>query len=460
MNSNMKIIFFRFLVTLISLHSSLFTSLAQSDSVLVGSIPKNIEMIKVNGIVRRELSYLKNPFDGLYWKGPINQFSNQIDSARTKIFISGGAYLKSNRLPFSFSKKIMQSGFIDSEIKSNASIHAHNLNGIQVGYKYGAGFTTHLKKNIVGLEVSEESISIINYRRDLFNIIFGGNADYENDTAFFQGSSFANQDFHRLRIIFSKTSGQEDSSWQLNGSVSYLQGYHVNLFKVGQTELFTAPMGEYLWMQSQFTYQANDTSNSGAFAFNGNGVSLDVCISFPAGKSELMFAINDAGFINWNRKSLLYRMDTAIYFEGIELENILVNSGNSINDINSDTILNYLGVSQATDAFNLNLPLRFTFIWNRLIDKNKINLNVGFSFLPQYENFPLFFASSTFNFIKFNPSLSVSYGGFQSFNIGVDLSGKISNHFCWQIGSGQLFSWVMPQNLTGADLYTQFIYSF
>lgn len=433
-----------FFSILILFQFSFSTASAQSDSTKISD----------------KRTHLKNSFDGLFWNGPVNHFSSDADTFKTKIYASGGIYLNSNSLPFSFSKKILQSGFINTELKKNASDHSQNLNGIQAGYKYGGGFTTKLKKNIIGLGVSEESISIINYRRDLFNLIFFGNAEYENDTAYLRGSGLANQDFHRLRLIFSTSSGVGDSSWQLNGSLSYLQGYHVNLFNVGQTKLFTAPFGEYLWLQSQFSYQTNDTANSGSFAFNGNGISLDVCVAFPAGKSQFMVAINDAGFISWNRKSLFYGMDTTLQFEGIELENILSSEGTSINDINSDTILNYLGVIQTTDGFSLNLPLRFSFVWNRLIFKNNIGLNAGFSFLPQYENLPMFFASSTFNLKNLKPTLSVSYNGFQSINVGVDLTGKISNHFNWQIGSGQLASFLFPDKLNGMNFYSTLSYSF
>ena len=440
----MKIIFSLSLILLITFHFSLFTASAQSDSA----------------VVPIEVAYLKNSFDGLHWLGPVNHFSINTDSNRTIIFTSGGVFLNSSTLPFSFSKKILQSGFLNNEIKENAEFYTHNLNGAAVGYKYGAGFCTKWKKKSVGLALSDESISIINYRRDLFNLVFFGNAQYENDTAYLRGSGLANQDFHRVRFIFSSKSGSADSSWQINASISYLQGYHVNLFNVGKTKLFTAPLGEYLWLQSQFIYQTNDTSNSGSFAFNGNGISADVCIAFPAGKSQLMVAINDAGFIYWNKKSLFYGMDTTIQFDGIELENILSNSGSTISNINTDTILNYLGVKQTKYAFNLNLPLRFTFAWNRMVMNNKIDLNAGFSFLPQYENFPMFFASSTFNFKNFYPSVSVSYGGLQSFNMGINLEGKICGHFNWMIGSGQILSWLMPKHLTGIDMYSQLSYSF
>lgn len=440
----MKNIFFRSLFILFTFYISPFTASAQSDS----------------SSFQTATAHLKNSFDGLIWMGTENHFTTKTDSSRTTIFALGGVYLNSNTLPFSFSKKIIQSGFIDDELKGNARNYSHNINSVEAGYKYGAGFCKRWKKNATGLAMSEESISIINYRRDLFNLVFFGNEEYENDTAYLSGSGLVNQDFHRVRFIFSTKSGVGDSSWQINASISYLQGYHVNLFSVGKTKLYTAPMGEYLWLQSKFIYQTNDTSNTGSFAFNGNGISADVCIAFPAGKSQLLFAINDAGFIYWNKKSLLYGMDTTVQFEGVELENILTNSGASVNNINSDTILNYLGVAQNKNGFNLNLPLRFTFIWNRTINNNKIGLNAGFSFLPQYENGPLFFASSTFNFKNFYPSVSVSYGGFQAFNMGINLAGSICKHFNWLIGSGQIVSLVMPERLTGIDLYSQLSYSF
>ena len=72
----------------------------------------------------------------------------------------------------------------------------------------------------------------------------------------------------------------------------------------------------------------------------------------------------------------------------------------------------------------------------------------------------MFFASSTFNLKNLKPTLSVSYNGFQSINVGVDLTGKISNHFNWQIGSGQLASFLFPDKLNGMNFYSTVSYSF
>ena len=201
-------------------------------------------------------------------------------------------------------------------------------------------------------------------------------------------------------------------------------------------------------------------SSSGSFAWNGTGVTADVCIAFPAGKSQLLFAINDAGFIHWNKKSLLYGMDTSVQFEGVELENILTGASSSIDHFNTDSILNYLGVVHQQGSFNLNLPLRFSFAWNKMIAENKMALNAGFSFLPQYENYPVFYFSSTLNLKNFSPAVSISYGGMQSFNMGIFLEGKICGRFNWMIGSGQLLSWILPNSLNGIDAYSQVSYSF
>ncbi|MEI7802032.1 MAG: DUF5723 family protein [Bacteroidota bacterium] len=433
-----------FIFSLFTFHFSFFNASAQTTSVTV----------------ERNHPRLESSYDGLSWMGPVNHFSFIADSVNTEIFTSGKAYLNGNSLPFSFSKKLLQGGFLDNEIKSNAADHSKEFNTAELGFKYGAGFCTRLKKHKVGFELGDESISVLYYRRDLFNLVFFGNAQYENDTAFLKGSGLINQDFHRVRFIFSTVSGTADSSWQINASFSLLQGYHVNSLTVGKTNLFTAPMGEYLFLQSKFIYQTNDTSANNNFAFNGTGVSADICIAFPAGKSQLLFAINDAGYIHWNKKSLFYGMDTSVQFDGIELANILTGASSSLGNYNSDSILNYLGVTQSNVAFNSNLPLRFSFSWNRMIHENKIALNAGFSFLPQYENYPVFYASTTFNLKNFSPAVSVSYGGMQAFNMGLFLEGKICKHFNWMIGSGQLLSWLIPDSLNGIDAYSQLSYSF
>lgn len=410
--------------------------------------------------VEFQSAHIKSSIDGLFWDGIRNHFSLSNDSSHLLIFTDGSAYLNSSTLPFSFTKNLVQSKFLDNDIKENAASKIKNRNGALFGYKFGAGFCTKKNENSIGLELSDESISVINFRRDLFKLVFFGNAEFENDTAYLSGINFTNQDFHRARFIFSTQSGVADSSWQINASISFLQGYHVNLLNTGRSTLFTAPMGEYLLLRSQMIYKTNDTAKSGAFTFNGHGVSIDVSIAFPAGKSQLMFAINDAGFISWNKKSNYYAMDTSIKFEGVELENILSNSGSQLGDINTDTIFNYLGVIKGRDNFNLNLPLRFSLYWNKMIAKNKIGLNAGFSLLPQYETVPLFFASATYINKKLYPTLTFSYGGLQAFNMGINLEGNIANRFNFQLGTGQILSLVFQKKLTGFNLFSQLSCSF
>ena len=403
---------------------------------------------------------MSSPFDGLWWSGFSNHFRADKINTSTIVFSSGGAYLNGSNLPFDFSKKILSSSFIDSVAKSNVGFSKHHINFVEAGYRYGAGICFKKKSHWLGLELSDESISVIQYRKDLFNLMFYGNSQYEGDTAYLTGSGLNNQDFHRVRFIYSAIAGSDDSVWQINISLSYLQGYHVNSLNAGRSYLYTAPLGEYLSLHSQMVFQTNDTSSISAFATNGNGVSADLSISFVARKSKIFFSVNNAGFMHWNQNSLLYVVDTSVQFDGFEVNNFLHQPGIKLGNLNSDSIFSYLGINYSKCAFNLNLPLRLTFIWQHHIICDKLSVDAGFTFIPQYQFSPLYFISGRLHSKCISPSINISYGGNQAFNAGLSIEGRIANHINWFLTSDQMLSWALPKKLNGADLMASLYYQF
>ena len=109
-------------------------------------------------------------------------------------------------------------------------------------------------------------------------------------------------------------------------------------------------------------YHEADTSNHGSLQTDGHGFAVDLLLSYLLndGKSRLSIFINDAGIIGWNKHSLLYSADSSLHFEGVEVNDFLMQADSSLILFNSDTLLKKTGATVRSGSFTTALTMRFS----------------------------------------------------------------------------------------------------
>ncbi len=389
-------------------------------------------------------SYLQNPGDNI-------------------LRIAGSAYTRSGVVPVSFSKNILQKHFIDDNLKSIASKRLKGMNHYEYSYIASLswyhywGDSSFFRKCVTGVSLSERSVTELRFTRDAFNTVFYGNAMYAGDSAFFTGTGLLNIRFRQLKFTWLKRFGSADSSWTLSLSASLLQGINANHLTTGISSLFTEQNGEYLDLDSRFLYSQSNTTDKTLLAFNGTGASADLVLSFPMGaKGNFKFIINDAGFIQWNNKSLHYLQDSSIHFEGIEINNLFSFKDTSFLNIDKDSVLSLMGVKTRERQFTTHLPMKIGMCYTASLWQNQAELRAGFRYKPAFDILPMFFVSFSMLKPKFiQPAIMLYGGGTQVFNAGVALSKVISDKLFFSIGSEDVLGFIAPNAFSSVSAFTR-----
>lgn len=377
--------------------------------------------------------------------------------------ITAGAFNYSTAIPFSFTKEIGLGKFIDDELKYDAGRRLKKINYQEFGYDAGISWyhywsdSSLFRKCVTGVSLSERSVTELRFSKDAFNTVFFGNAMYAGDSAFFTGTGLLNIHFRQLKFNWLRQFGNNDSAWTLSLSASLLQGIDAGYLATGKSSLYTEQNGEYIDLSSAFLYSQSHTSSSSPFAFNGTGLSADLVLSFPMGaRSNFIFSVQDAGYIQWNRKSLRYLQDTSIHFEGVEVNNLFSFKDTSFLNINTDSILQLMGVESSEQSFTTRLPMRIGMCYTVTLWQNQAELRAGFEYKTSFDLLPCFFVSlSSFKPKFVYPTVLLSAGGTRVFSAGVGLSKVINDKVFISAGSNDLLGIIAPGTFGSASAFAR-----
>ncbi len=126
--------------------------------------------------------------------GLFDPVTTNMENARFAFTVYSDFYTASNCFTVNFIKNFFGSGFIDEQMKDDASANLTDLNTIGIDFNNGAWFMMKTKKNennifIAGIDYNFEESS--QFTDDLFHVVFYGNYDLQGETADFSKSKFS-----------------------------------------------------------------------------------------------------------------------------------------------------------------------------------------------------------------------------------------------------------------------------
>lgn len=310
----------------------------------------------------------------------------------------------------------------------------HHFNGSRIWY---AGFSTN---SIAGME----------YGRDIFQLGFQGNAPFEDANASLGPMSGSWYEYNQLRggMVFSAV--RDSLHLNVGIGVGLNQGTNLLELNVPGGSLFTAAHGEYIDLDLQF--EALHTSGGGFMNVKGGGASLDFSIGAIKGQQQLVVQVIDLGFIRWNG---LHRVaaDTAIHFDGIEVNNLF--GGDGLPAIDTDSLQHYVGVESSTLDKTTMTPAVFRVVYAQLFPQAGFYLGGGAEYRMIDGYWPLFFVKGEKYFEK--PALigaaKLAYGGFGGFAMGLELRKQFWNRVGITIGTNGLLGLSVPGTFGNTSLY-------
>lgn len=391
---------------------------------------------------------------------PFTQFD---DLASHEIILRGNGVISSNAVNLAFSAAALRNRFIGEEQKQSVAGDLAATNTFEYTVDAEAGYRLVARRfflhspSLLSFSMKVGSVQQSSFTEDLFKVSFFGNAGYAGQAADFSGSRDLQYSYRQWRMGMQKQFLHKANQWETGIGISYITAMKGHEILLHEATLFTEENGEYLNADYDMEYHEADTSNHGSLQTDGHGFAVDLLLSYLLndGKSRLSIFINDAGIIGWNKHSLLYSADSSLHFEGVEVNDFLMQADSSLIQFNTDTLLKKTGATVRSGSFTTALAMRFSLAYLQKWSDHWLTV-AGITYRPLPDLMPLIFIQPQYVVTEWlTTGCSLAYGGTAGFGLG--LTGVINVHekFKFTIASQNILGIIMPAQTTSTSLFLQ-----
>jgi len=312
------------------------------------------------------------------------------------------------------------------------------------------------------------------YTKDFFDLVWNGNAKFENKRADLTIGSSTNW-LREYAIGWSMPidipSVGDDVKIKIGARLKYLQGFGAISFPKSNVAFITGANGRSLTFETDYVmniagYDGTDwTKNPLTAKGSGFGIDLSGTVSFLK-NFEASLSVIDIGSVKYNKETYQFARKSNIEFSGIPIGDI-IKGGNF--DVQNYISTEFKGNQIAASSFNMALPTRLIMQGEWKTQKNTKKKNREFydkracvTYIQGFNNMP---GATTKPFISagYNHSLNyvlnagatLSYGGYGRFGFGVNGSVRFGG-FRFGLGTTNLFG---TTNLYGSGLDITFLTS-
>ncbi len=297
--------------------------------------------------------------------------------------------------------------------------------------------------------------------KETYELIFYGNARFEDDTVDLSNLRFQNFIFSQTSAGIKKKFDYGKYQVQFGVGLSFIQVINNQDIRTNNAWLYTAPDGEFIDINYDLSF---NTAREGATNFgqlNGIGGSGDFNIGFMnRNKWKITLDISDIGIMSFRTTPVNYSAVKSVHFQGITIPDLTSFSSQTFDTLNLDSAVRANLPSRTANKYSLFIPFTASIVFSKPLLRNKLVLSAGLQYrhIPRYYVYG--FAKANY-FIKPDMVFSVSAGGgnYSLFNLGVDFS-KSWKYFDFTIGTSNLIGLVAPSHYTGTGLYLRLATSF
>lgn len=276
--------------------------------------------------------------------------------------------------------------------------------------------------------------------RDTYKLLFYGNSPFKGDTLHLKNEQVRYLAYQQLSFGLIHNIVGKKWTGNLGFAFSYVNASNFADIKVKNGSFYTSPDAFSIYAGAGFNMLSNDASKSKYHYPNGWGVSTDLFLNLqdPTRKNSFSIKLQDFGFVKANQFSQGIKLDTALNFEGVIIQ--------SPYDINNEFIQN-LGDS-ASRIINdgkyksrkiMMLPSQLQIAYNREFIPFKLYGSIIYS-QRFYSNAMPMGTVQVWGYP--DPQImiggSVSYGGWGSYSIGIDLGFDLGKGWVVSLGTKQI----------------------
>ncbi|TVR82063.1 MAG: hypothetical protein EA412_02115 [Chitinophagaceae bacterium] len=247
---------------------------------------------------------------------------NVFDKKHT-IVLHGDYHSFSNALKHNINYSILFNRFLDEDEKSVTANDLKESNPFKLNWNFGATYFYQpqksflFDKSILGIGFKNVQDFRGVFSEDAVNLALYGNKSFEDKTAFIGPGNFEQRVFNEWQLFYGGTKEINESFTFFTGiKGSLLQGLQYISVDVEKAELFTAPLGESLTLDYDFSMIENSDQGIHPGIWNGFGMDFTLNAGVKTTDYYVSATVSGLGFINWKDNSRL-QADTIIDFQGI-----------------------------------------------------------------------------------------------------------------------------------------------
>jgi len=367
---------------------------------------------------------------------------------KNSIYVNSDFYYASNSITNKFLKTYYLNGFISNELKDDVSENLRDRN------RLGADFTTeiyfsHKPDSMFGLTnigwfVGVKNINHLNagFTRDLFEVYFRGNKNYEGKTADFSDLNYMSLKYQQLQFGLSKKTRKDSVTYEAHAALGFNMGQQLLRINAPVADLYTAYIGEYLDVNVSGEIHNSDSLHKKLGSYNGFGFSTDLFFSAAIkNKHFYSISVSNLGFIRWNNQSTELRVDSNFRFNGVDVTSLLDFSDSVVSTISIDSTLKQPFLSKRKyNSYTLFLPAKIEVLYMRATKNQYLNAGIGINYILNADFVPEIYLRADYKRNRNRVVLNISYGGYTTFGTGIFFSHNFRKGYTISLGSNYLNS--------------------
>lgn len=381
--------------------------------------------------------------------------------ANHELNIYGNAFQSSDAVPLSVAVRILTDEPISTSQRDNMAKNIGAKNRYEDWLKTGLFYEGFSKNDSLGQTGWYAGFEYVNERQiffpeDAFNLIFYGNADFEDDTLFFPSLVYQDLAYNRLRGGFSQTINGLSGIFSFHAGISLYQGIGNTYLNFQNTSIYTAIDGEYL----DITYDTRiEQANPGAKKIGdlkGLGAGIDLGFQYQRANHILHLDIQEVGFIRWYQDQSLYFGDSAIRYEGLIIDDLFGGTSSPLTSIDIDSLADALGLRIGEGDYGRNLPASFNLSYLNLPQSQGVFLGAGIRYRTVRGFIPEFSFSGGYRFRVGETGSTLlnarlAYGGLGGFQLGISNRWDF-DHFFAVLEMRSILGFFAPEKIPGGAL--------
>lgn len=362
----------------------------------------------------------------------------------------------SNALTSNLVWNTYQGKFLERDLREKVSGMHTESNRLGADMDYGL-FARHLPDSTKGIGwfvgIADRTHVNGKYPRDLFDVLMFGNAQFAGETIQLAPIQFNFLSYTQVEAGILKTIRKDKGSWNIGFGLSALFGKQNINVVIDKAEMYTDPDGEYLEGSIHGTVRTASISSTQYFDANGMGFSGSLNVGYSTSKWGIKFEADDLGLISWSQNVNQTDLDSTFRFEGADV-NLFATDGNAFSSINLDSVVNGFATDVSIDRYITSVPGRMRLEGHYMLNDKKLRLYAGVQYriAPGYIPYAYIGTDSPLGKGFFIDG-RFAYGGFGSWNLGLEVKKRFGEAFEVRIGTNNLEGYVLPMVGTSQSAY-------